>query len=523
MYTPSVPSSNHALDVPRYADEAMARLVSEGGAGRTDWRPIVETGLVAAREQSDISGLVSMVQLMVQLLDGDGRHADALSEIDHATVFARDSNEATIVLVGLKASMQSALGDVPGARETCARGAALLGAVSAEARARYLVFRKVALWHAFEDEADYPAEDLLVECVALGLERDRMFLLSWYIPFLAMLGERRRAHPWIREARMEAQRVGSVWRLADAAAFEAWDQFFVGTFDGRAVEIDRRNAMAVWRAEGIRLRDAVLRQDAVTSAECLDRLRKARRQFASAAVGTVEQFEVVARLGQGALDDAEGRRPPAGISLASLGTSLAEAEAVAHSGSQRAAAEWHGCLMAALPTNARSSLGWPVSIPRILGLLAVRAGQLREARGHFELSIEWTELAAFPTELALSRLQFGEFCAAAEVRMAERTWRSLRRQGAESLRERGYNPVPHAYAVAHSLTLSGRYQLADRLSHREVQVLALLAAGKTYKDTARELSIAAPTVQTLAHRAYEKLGVSGRDAAVVEAKRLGVL
>jgi DNA-binding CsgD family transcriptional regulator len=54
-------------------------------------------------------------------------------------------------------------------------------------------------------------------------------------------------------------------------------------------------------------------------------------------------------------------------------------------------------------------------------------------------------------------------------------------------------------------------------------VLALLAAGKTYKDTARELSIAAPTVQTLAHRAYEKLGVSGRDAAVVEAKRLGVL
>ena len=107
-------------------------------------------------------------------------------------------------------------------------------------------------------------------------------------------------------------------------------------------------------------------------------------------------------------------------------------------------------------------------------------------------------------------MQFGELCASADVKMAERTWKAHRREGAEALKSRGYDPVPHAYAVAHSLTLSTRNRLAERLTRREVQVLGLLADGLSYRKVAEQLEVAAPTVQTLAHRVYQKLGVSGR-------------
>jgi ATP/maltotriose-dependent transcriptional regulator MalT len=65
--------------------------------------------------------------------------------------------------------------------------------------------------------------------------------------------------------------------------------------------------------------------------------------------------------------------------------------------------------------------------------------------------------------------------------------------------------------------------MAERLTRREVQVLGLLSEGLSYRAVSEQLHITEPTVQTLAHRAYQKLGVSGRAAAAKEAKRLGVL
>jgi DNA-binding CsgD family transcriptional regulator len=83
--------------------------------------------------------------------------------------------------------------------------------------------------------------------------------------------------------------------------------------------------------------------------------------------------------------------------------------------------------------------------------------------------------------------------------------------------------VPHAYAIAHSLTLNSRNRLAERLTRREVDVLAHLGEGETYRQAAAALGIAVPTVQTLAHRAYQKLNATGRHEALQEARRLGVL
>jgi DNA-binding NarL/FixJ family response regulator len=61
------------------------------------------------------------------------------------------------------------------------------------------------------------------------------------------------------------------------------------------------------------------------------------------------------------------------------------------------------------------------------------------------------------------------------------------------------------------------------LSARETEVLVLAARGLTNAQIGRELFVSEATVKTHLLRAYAKLGVSGRTAAVTRAMELGVL
>jgi two-component system nitrate/nitrite response regulator NarL len=61
------------------------------------------------------------------------------------------------------------------------------------------------------------------------------------------------------------------------------------------------------------------------------------------------------------------------------------------------------------------------------------------------------------------------------------------------------------------------------LSSREREVLKMLGSGQTVAAIAAELFLAPSTVKTHVQRLYEKLGVSGRGAAVAEAMRRGLL
>lgn len=523
-YTLGHVSNFEPVDVRQYADQAMARLVATVGTAPGDWRETVDRGLAAAYRQGDIAGLTSMVQLVTHLLDGQGRYEDAIGELDHALAFARSAPDAAIVLHGIKASALAAPGRTPEAREALAAGLALMGQASPGARARFRVFRKVVLWQLLEDDPADTTDSLLADCTALNLPRDRSFLLSWYIPALATAGDRRKAHPWIREIRIEARAAESLWRTSDAAAFEAWDDF-LNEPEARSgtAEFEHANAMSVWRGEAIRLRDAVLRRDGEATASALYNLRDARLRLGSADVGQIRAFEHACASVGAEIEETEASVPPATANLNTLGTLLAEAEFVAMGGTQLAAGTWLDALTELVPQAIRSCLEWPLSVARVRGLLALRAGDLRRARAELQDALDWSIASGFGTEEALARLQLGELCALADLRVPERTWKMDRTTGASRLRTRGYDPVPHAYAVAHSLTLASRNRLADRLTKREVQVLGLLAEGLSYREVASRLSIASPTVQTLAHRTYEKLGVSGRQRAVAEAKRLGVL
>lgn len=62
-----------------------------------------------------------------------------------------------------------------------------------------------------------------------------------------------------------------------------------------------------------------------------------------------------------------------------------------------------------------------------------------------------------------------------------------------------------------------------RLSARELDVLKLLAAGHSYKTTARQLSLSIDTVRFHIRNIYDKLHVHSKSEAVVKALRGGLL
>jgi DNA-binding NarL/FixJ family response regulator len=78
-------------------------------------------------------------------------------------------------------------------------------------------------------------------------------------------------------------------------------------------------------------------------------------------------------------------------------------------------------------------------------------------------------------------------------------------------------------SVAGRLVSQLRRPAAEPLSARETEVLALVARGSTNAGIGRALFISEATVKTHLLRAYGKLGVSDRTAAVTTAIELGML
>jgi ATP/maltotriose-dependent transcriptional regulator MalT len=68
-----------------------------------------------------------------------------------------------------------------------------------------------------------------------------------------------------------------------------------------------------------------------------------------------------------------------------------------------------------------------------------------------------------------------------------------------------------------------RGPLAERPSERELEVLALIAAGETNAEIARKLFVSTSTVKTHINNLYRKLGTRGRVQAVVRARELGLI
>jgi len=84
---------------------------------------------------------------------------------------------------------------------------------------------------------------------------------------------------------------------------------------------------------------------------------------------------------------------------------------------------------------------------------------------------------------------------------------------------RGERHVPPAVAAR----LVDRTMAGPALTQREIEVLRLVAAGKTNKEIASALFISEGTVKTHVNSIHEKLGVRDRTEAVMTALRRGIL
>ena len=69
----------------------------------------------------------------------------------------------------------------------------------------------------------------------------------------------------------------------------------------------------------------------------------------------------------------------------------------------------------------------------------------------------------------------------------------------------------------------GRQLVRPALSHRERQVLSLMAEGRTNGEIARALILAESTVKCHVSTAYSKLGVGSRREAAALASELGLV
>ena len=94
---------------------------------------------------------------------------------------------------------------------------------------------------------------------------------------------------------------------------------------------------------------------------------------------------------------------------------------------------------------------------------------------------------------------------------------------AEAVRDAARGKTVLAPTVADRLVRFVRQPVSVALSTREVEVLGLVATGKTNAEIGRELHISEATVKTHLLRTFHKLGVSDRTAAVTTAMSMGLL
>lgn len=100
---------------------------------------------------------------------------------------------------------------------------------------------------------------------------------------------------------------------------------------------------------------------------------------------------------------------------------------------------------------------------------------------------------------------------------------ATRAELANAVRDAARGKTVLAPTVADRLVRFVRQPTSVTLSAREVEVLGHVAKGKSNADIGRELHISEATVKTHLLRAFNKLGVSDRTAAVTTAMSLGLL
>lgn len=511
-------------DVTAYADRAM-RVLRHVRSPET-WARVYERGLEASFRRHDMDGLAALASLAIARFDALGGLDQALAHIDFALAMADGLPDAIVLLESFRASAAAGQGDLDTARLALASAKTSLPRVSSPRSSTQYRASSAVVACVAADVASMPTVRQAVGAAEqAGDHGGAAHLMSWLIPLMFAAGKVEEAEPWNQALRLHAQTIPHRYREADAESFAFAKRAAWGPLDVDVpyrIAAETGNWLAMFRLCVIQVRNAALTGNWAVAEQMLARLGRVSTRTSRGFADLLPYFSaVIGAYQSGAELDNVPDPPPA--SLMTLGALLAGGEAVAIAGTQRDALTWLAAIEQSVPVEVRTSLEWPVSRDRITGLLRVRAGSVREGVRAFREAIDWASAAGYESEVAIAQVQLAEVLSLAEVASSERARTRQRRAGWLKLQELGINPTPHAYAATRALALRQDASVRPQLTPRQVEVLALLAEGLSYRDAADRLGTSWRTVSTQAYQAYERLGVSGKWEAVRAARRLQIL
>ena len=192
-------------------------------------------------------------------------------------------------------------------------------------------------------------------------------------------------------------------------------------------------------------------------------------------------------------------------------------------GDQSAAEDHHAYLL-----GQRSTMIWTVSsVDRLLGLLAQTMGTLEQAAGHFEDALAFSRKAGYRPELAWTGCDYSDMLRdrdvdgdrAKAIALLDESLAVSSQLGMRPLVERVNERLEWVRALP---KVAPAYP--DGLTQREVEVLRLIAAGKSNREISEELVITINTVFRHVSNIFTKTGASNRvEAGLYAAQhRLGL-
>lgn len=185
------------------------------------------------------------------------------------------------------------------------------------------------------------------------------------------------------------------------------------------------------------------------------------------------------------------------------------------------------------PRSGLPSISGEVSLDRVLGLLAMTIGHPEVAVEHFEDAVAFCRKAGYLPELAWSCYDYsscllqrnpstivstGEDEYRIASLMIDEALEITQRISLPALRQRLLELQTEAQARP---AMSPTYP--DGLTHREVEVLKLIAAGKTDREIASELFLSSRTVNNHVRSILNKTAVANRTEAATYAALHGLI
>ena len=162
---------------------------------------------------------------------------------------------------------------------------------------------------------------------------------------------------------------------------------------------------------------------------------------------------------------------------------------------------------------------------RVLGLLSVTMGKLEQALGHFEDALHFCRRAGYRPELAWTCYEYADVLLQQNGPGDSNRARSLLEESMTISRDLGMGPLMERVSSRLERIESRRTtgpSYPDGLTEREVEVLRLIALGKSNRDVAGELFISLSTVAHHVSNIFNKTGAANRTEAAAYASRHGL-